>query len=414
MKNISVFLALKYFRSRDKSFISFHSGMAIFGIAIGVLILILVTSVMNGFQRELKERVLETIPHASILGDIQLNEFSSLEKTLYENPQVIGAAPYIETQGLLSSGSYLKGVYFLGVVPEYENSVSILSENMLVGSFLSLDEKGYNLVIGEILAFQLGLNVGDYVNVLVPDTGLGIAGIFPRTKRFKVSGVFSIGAPELDQNFAYMSIANASKLLRTNNSVTGIRLKYKDLFSSSYQVREDASRLRSYNNKSLSTSTWQQNYGTLYQAVENERFLVAFMLFMLVVLSAYNLMSMLVMTVNEKKSQIAILMTMGATERIIRNIFLVFGGLVGLVGIAIGSIAGSVISYNFSTIMTFIENLFNVQFLQVYFINYFPVDIRLDWISTICLITFILCLIFTIYPSRLASKLNPVEVLKYE
>jgi len=414
MKNISVFLALKYFRSRDKSFISFHSGMAIFGIAIGVLILILVTSVMNGFQRELKERVLETIPHASILGDIQLNEFSSLEKTLYENPQVIGAAPYIETQGLLSSGSYLKGVYFLGVVPEYENTVSILSENMLVGSFLSLDEKGYNLVIGEILAFQLGLNVGDYVNVLVPDTGLGIAGIFPRTKRFKVTGVFSIGAPELDQNFAYMSIANASKLLRTNNSVTGIRLKYKDLFSSSYQVREDASRLRSYNNKSLSTSTWQQNYGTLYQAVENERFLVAFMLFMLVVLSAYNLMSMLVMTVNEKKSQIAILMTMGATERIIRNIFLVFGGLVGLVGIAIGSIAGSVISYNFSSIMTFIENLFNVQFLQVYFINYFPVDIRLDWISTICLITFILCLIFTIYPSRLASKLNPVEVLKYE
>tara|TARA_B100001079_G_scaffold180463_1_gene155180 strand:+ start:402 stop:1646 length:1245 start_codon:yes stop_codon:yes gene_type:complete len=414
MKNISVFLALKYFRSRDKSFISFHSGMAIFGIAIGVLILILVTSVMNGFQRELKERVLETIPHASILGDIQLNEFSSLEKTLYENPQVIGAAPYIETQGLLSSGSYLKGVYFLGVVPEYENTVSILSENMLVGSFLSLDEKGYNLVIGEILAFQLGLNVGDYVNVLVPDTGLGIAGIFPRTKRFKVTGVFSIGAPELDQNFAYMSIANASKLLRTNNSVTGIRLKYKDLFSSSYQVREDASRLRSYNNKTLSTSTWQQNYGTLYQAVENERFLVAFMLFMLVVLSAYNLMSMLVMTVNEKKSQIAILMTMGATERIIRNIFLVFGGLVGLVGIAIGSIAGSVISYNFSSIMTFIETLFNVQFLQVYFINYFPVDIRLDWISTICLITFILCLIFTIYPSRLASKLNPVEVLKYE
>ena len=414
MKNISVFLALKYFRSRDKSFISFHSGMAIFGIAIGVLILILVTSVMNGFQRELKERVLETIPHASILGDIELNEFSSLEKTLYENPQVIGAAPYIETQGLLSSGSYLKGVYFLGVVPEYENTVSILSENMLVGSFLSLDEEGYNLVIGEILAFQLGLNVGDYVNVLVPDTGLGIAGIFPRTKRFKVSGVFSIGAPEVDQNFAYMSIENASKLLRTNNSVTGIRLKYKDLFSSSYQVREDASRLRSYNNKSLSTSTWQQNYGTLYQAVENERFLVAFMLFMLVVLSAYNLMSMLVMTVNEKKSQIAILMTMGATERIIRNIFLVFGGLVGLVGIAIGSIAGSVISYNFSSIMTFIENLFNVQFLQVYFINYFPVDIRLDWISTICLITFILCLIFTIYPSRLASKLNPVEVLKYE
>ena len=414
MKNISVFLALKYFRSRDRNFISFHSGMAIFGIAIGVLILILVTSVMNGFQRELKERILETIPHASILGDIRLNEFTSLEKTLYENSQVIGAAPYIETQGLLSSGSYLKGVYFLGVVPKYENTVSILNKNMIAGSFLSLDEEEYNLVIGDILAFQLGLNIGDYVNVLVPDTGLGLAGIFPRTKRFKVSGIFSIGAPELDQNFVYMSILNSSKLLRNNKSITGIRLKYKDLFSSSYQVREDALRLSSSNNKTFSTTTWQQNYGTLYQAVENERFLVAFMLFMLVILSAYNLMSMLVMTVNEKKSQIAILMTMGATDRIIRNIFLVFGGLVGLLGIVIGSIAGFLISSNFSSIMTFIENLFNVQFLQVYFINYFPVDIRLEWISTICLITFTLCLIFTIYPSRLASKLNPVEVLKNE
>ena len=414
MKNISVFLALKYFRSRDRNFISFHSGMAIFGIAIGVLILILVTSVMNGFQRELKERILETIPHASILGDIRLNEFTSLEKTLYENSQVIGAAPYIETQGLLSSGSYLKGVYFLGVVPKYENTVSILNKNMISGSFLSLDEEEYNLVIGDILAFQLGLNIGDYVNVLVPDTGLGLAGIFPRTKRFKVSGIFSIGAPELDQNFVYMSILNSSKLLRNNKFITGIRLKYKDLFSASYQVREDAFRLSSSNNKSFSTTTWQQNYGTLYQAVENERFLVAFMLFMLVILSAYNLMSMLVMTVNEKKSQIAILMTMGATDRIIRNIFLVFGGLVGLLGIVIGSIAGFLISSNFSSIMTFIENLFNVQFLQVYFINYFPVDIRLEWISTICLITFTLCLIFTIYPSRLASKLNPVEVLKNE
>ena len=414
MKNISVFLAFKYFRTRGNNFVSFHSGMAIFGISLGVLILILVTSVMNGFQRELKERILETIPHASLIGELELSEFSSLENTLYKNTEVIGAAPYIETQGLLSSGSYLKGVYFLGVVPKYENSVSILNNHIVSGSFTSLDEENYNLVIGDILAFQLGLEIGDFVNVLVPDTGLGIAGIFPRTKRFKISGIFSLGAPELDQNFAYMSIDNASKLLRTNKSITGIRLKYKDLFSSSYQVREDASRLRTNNNKILNTTTWQQNYGTLYQAVENERFLIAFMLFMLIILSAYNLMSMLVMTVNEKKAQIAILMTMGATEKIIRNIFLVFGALVGLLGISIGLISGLIVSINFSSIMTFLEQLFNVQFLQVYFIDYFPVDIRYEWITTICLIAFIFCLIFTIYPSRLASKLNPVEVLKYE
>ena len=414
MKNISLFLALKYFRSRGKGFVSFHSGMAIFGISIGIAILILVTSVMNGFQRELKERVLETIPHASILGDIQLSEFAALEKTLYKNQEVKGVAPYIETQGLLSSGSYLKGVYFYGIVPEHEKTVSIIHNHILSGSFESLEDEGYNLIIGDILAYQLGLNIGDNVNVLVPDTGLGIAGIFPRTKKFKVTGIFSIGAPEVDQSFAYMSIRNASKLLRTNEFVNGVRIKYEDLFTSNYQVREDASRLRSDSEKTFTTTTWQQNYGTLYQAVENERFLVAFMLFMLVILSAYNLMSMLVMTVNEKKAQIAILMTMGATSGIIRNTFLSFGGLVGLLGIFIGSIAGLLISINFGSIIAFIEDLFNVQLLQVYFINYFPIDIRFEWVTSICLITFFFCLLFTIYPSRLASKVDPVEVLKYE
>lgn len=414
MKNISLFLALKYFRSRGKGFVSFHSGMAIFGISIGIAILILVTSVMNGFQRELKERVLETIPHASILGDIQLSEFAALEKTLYKNQEVKGVAPYIETQGLLSSGSYLKGVYFYGIVPEHEKTVSIIHNHILSGSFESLEDEGYNLIIGDILAYQLGLNIGDNVNVLVPDTGLGIAGIFPRTKKFKVTGIFSIGAPEVDQSFAYMSIRNASKLLRTNEFVNGIRIKYEDLFTSNYQVREDASRLRSDSEKTFTTTTWQQNYGTLYQAVENERFLVAFMLFMLVILSAYNLMSMLVMTVNEKKAQIAILMTMGATSGIIRNTFLSFGGLVGLLGIFIGAIAGLLISINFGSIIAFIEGLFNVQLLQVYFINYFPIDIRFEWVTSICLITFFFCLLFTIYPSRLASKVDPVEVLKYE
>lgn len=248
----------------------------------------------------------------------------------------------------------------------------------------------------------------------MPDTGLGIAGIFPRTKKFKVTGIFSIGAPEVDQSFAYMSIRNASKLLRTNEFINGIRIKYEDLFTSNYQVREDASRLREINKKTVTTTTWQQNYGTLYQAVENERFLVAFMLFMLVILSAYNLMSMLVMTVNEKKAQIAILMTMGATSNVVRNTFLSFGSLVGLLGIFIGSITGLILSINFGSIIGFIENLFNVQFLQVYFINYFPIDIRFEWVTTICLVSFVCCLLFTIYPSKLASKVDPVEVLKYE
>ena len=344
MKNISLFLALKYFRSRKNGFVSFHSGMAIFGITIGVLVLILVTSVMNGFQKELKERILETIPHASIIGNIQIQEYESIERIVYDNSQVIGVAPYIETQGLLSSGSFLKGVYIYGVIPKYENTVSTISDHIVSGSLKTLEEDKYHLVIGDILAYQLGVEVGDYVNVLVPDTGLGLAGIFPRTKKFKISAIFSIGAPELDQSFAYMSIANASKLLRIDQSITGVRIKYQDLFSSNKQIRLDAANVRKNLNKEVMTSTWQQNYGTLFEAIQNERFLVSLMLFMLILLSAYNLMSMLVMTVNQKKPQIAILMTMGATSKTIKNVFLLFGGLVGSFGILLGCLAGLITS----------------------------------------------------------------------
>ncbi|RZO95338.1 MAG: lipoprotein-releasing ABC transporter permease subunit [Gammaproteobacteria bacterium] len=414
MRNISLFLALKYFRPRKNGFVSFHSGMAIFGITIGLSILILVTSVMNGFQKELKDRILETIPHASILGDIQQEDFTSIRDILNNNPNLIGAAPYIETQGLVSSGSFLKGVYIYGVDTDYEKSVSQISKHIVEGNFDSLDDSGFNVVIGDILAFQLGVGIGDFINVLVPDTGMGIAGIFPRTKKFKISAIFSVGAPELDQSFAFMSIKNASKLLRMGNAINGVRLKYHDLFLADYEVRSDLANLQSATKQRFQYTTWKQNYGTLFEAIQNERFLVALMLFMLIILSAYNLMSMLVMTVNEKKPQIAILMTMGATSSIIRNVFLIFGSLVGSMGILLGCFVGLLVSFNFGVIINFIESLTGIAFLQVYFIDYFPIDIRFEWVASICFITFLSCLIFTIYPSRLASKIDPVEVLKYE
>ena len=414
MRNISLFLALKYFRPRKNGFVSFHSGMAIFGITIGLSILILVTSVMNGFQKELKDRILETIPHASILGDIQQEDYTSIRVILNNNPNLIGAAPYIETQGLVSSGSFLKGVYIYGVDTDYEKSVSQISKHIIEGNFDSLDDSGFNVVIGDILAFQLGVGIGDFINVLVPDTGMGIAGIFPRTKKFKISAIFSVGAPELDQSFAFMSIKNASKLLRMGNAINGVRLKYHDLFLADYEVRSDLANLQSATKQRFQYTTWKQNYGTLFEAIQNERFLVALMLFMLIILSAYNLMSMLVMTVNEKKPQIAILMTMGATSSIIRNVFLIFGSLVGSMGILLGCFIGLLVSFNFGVIINFIESLTGIAFLQVYFIDYFPIDIRYEWVASICFITFLSCLIFTIYPSRLASKIDPVEVLKYE
>ncbi len=414
MKNISLFIALRYFKSKGQGFISFQSGMALAGIAIGVAILILVTSVMNGFERELKTRILQAIPHASIQGNINKDEVDGINESLMLNSNVLGAAAYIETQGLLSSGTYLKGVYIFGVDPQYEKNVSTIENHFIEGSLDSLQENSYNLVIGDILAIQLGLRVGDSVNILVPETALGLAGILPRTKKFKITGIFSLGAPEIDQSYVYLNIDNASKLLRTGEYVHGIRIRYLNLFNSKDNIKSDLLRINKEFQVNYKASTWETSYGTLFEAIQMERFLVALMLMTLILISSYNLMSMLIMTIKEKESQIAVLISLGATHRFIKNIFLFFGSLIGLVGIITGLLAGLLITTYFGSIVSFVESLFGIQFMKVYFIDYFPIDIRGNWVFSICIISFFLALIASVYPAKIASKIEPAEALKYE
>jgi lipoprotein-releasing system permease protein len=388
--------------------------MALAGIAIGVAILILVTSVMNGFESELKTRILQAIPHASIQGNINKVEVDSINESLMLNSNVLGVAPYIETQGLLSSGTYLKGVYIFGVDTQYEKNVSTIENHFVEGSLDSLQDNNYNLVIGDILAIQLGLRVGDSVNILVPETALGLVGILPRTKKFKITGIFSLGAPEIDQSYVYLNIDNASKLLRTGEYVHGIRIRYSNLFNSKDNIKSDLLRINKEFQVNYKASTWETSYGTLFEAIQMERFLVAFMLMTLVLISSYNLMSMLIMTIKEKESQIAILISLGATHRFIKNIFLFFGFLIGLVGIIIGLLAGLLITSYFGLIVSFVEGLFGIQFMKVYFIDYFPTDIRGSWIFSICVISFFLASIASVYPAKIASKVEPAEALKYE
>tara|TARA_B100001175_G_scaffold228963_1_gene195562 strand:- start:2530 stop:3774 length:1245 start_codon:yes stop_codon:yes gene_type:complete len=414
MKNISLFIALRYFKSKGQGFISFQSGMALSGIAIGVAILILVTSVMNGFERELKNRILQAIPHASIQGNILKADTDSISKSLMHNSNVLGVAPYIETQGLLSSGTYLKGVYIFGIDPQQEKNVSTIDNHFIEGSMDSLQENSYNLVIGDILAIQLGLRVGDAVNILVPETALGLAGILPRTKKFRITGIFSLGAPEIDQSYVYLNMENASKLLRTGEYLHGIRIRYSNLFNSRDFIKSDLLRINKEFQTNYKASTWETSYGTLFEAIQMERFLVAFMLMTLVLISSYNLMSMLIMTIKEKESQIAILVSLGATNRLIKNIFLFFGFLIGLVGVLIGLLIGLLITIYFGEIVGFIESLFGIQFMTVYFIDYFPIDIRGNWIFSICVISFFLASIASVYPAKIASKVEPAEALKYE
>ena len=414
MKNISLFIALRYFKSKGQGFVSFQSGMALAGIAIGVAVLILVTSVMNGFERELKNRILQAIPHASINGNILKTEIDNLGESLLLNPNILGIAPYIETQGLLSSGTFLKGVYIYGIDPEYEKNVSSIDDHFIEGSMESLQEEGYNLVIGDILAIQLGLKVGDSVNILVPQTALGLAGILPRTKKFNVTGIFSLGAPEIDQSYVYLNTENASKLLRTGEYVHGMRIRYSNLFDSKDNIKSDLLRVNKEFQVIYKARSWETNYGTLFEAIQMERFLVALMLMTLVLISSYNLMSMLIMTIKEKESQIAILISLGAKNNLIKNIFLFFGFLIGSAGITIGLLSGLLLTSNFGSIVSFIESLFGIQFMKVYFIDYFPIDIRWSWVFSICIISFLLASIASVYPAKIASKIEPAEALKYE
>ena len=414
MNKVSLLIALRYFNSKRSGFVSIISWMAFSGIAIGVAVLIIVTSVMNGFEKELQTRILQAIPHAAIEGNISKDNVDVVILKLQENENIVGAAPYIETQGLLSSKISLKGVYLFGIDPSKEPSVSIIKKQIIDGTWESLYEDNYNLLIGDILAIQLGLRVGDKVNVLVPDTNLGLAGVLPRTRQFIVSGIFSIGAPEMDEAFAYLNIKNSSKLLRMDNSVHGIRIRYKDLFLAPIEIYKDLFSIQNTLQLDLKASDWTRSYGTLFKAIKNEKFLISLLLTFIILIAIFNVISMLVMIINEKKAQIAILITLGGTKNFIQKIFIFFGSLIGFFGTLTGLIAGLLITYNLGSIINILESLLGIKFLEVYFIDYFPIDMRLSWILFICFFSFLLTLLSSIYPARVASKIEPAEVIKYE
>ena len=414
MSSLPLSIAIKYLKGKRSGFLSFVSSAGFVGVALGVAVLILVSSVMNGFEKELRERVLQSIPHASIIGSIEIEQIPQVRDILLENKEIVASSPYIESQGLIGSSESLKGIYIFGVNPDLENEVSIVGKRIIEGSWNSIEEEKYGIVIGDILAYQLGIGIGDMVNVLFPDTNLSLAGILPRTKRFKVTGIFSIGAPEMDQSFAYININNAQKLLRLDDTVHGVRIRYKDLFQAPQMVHLDTIRVNQALNSYYSSGNWTNNYGTLFKAINMEKFLVFLLLSLVIVIAVFNIVSLSVMTINEKRSQIAILMTIGATPSFVQKIFMYFGSLIGITGTLLGLLIGLVLTYFLGPIIAFIENLLGMRFLEVYFINYFPVDLRVNWILAICLISILLTILASLYPSRLASKINPVEVLRYE
>ncbi|MDY7115780.1 lipoprotein-releasing ABC transporter permease subunit [Halomonas sp. SSL-5] len=405
-------IGLRYVRAKRRNhFISFISLTSMLGLMLGVAVLILVLSVMNGFDHELRTRILGMVPHTKIEARTGMVEWEGLAERLMERERVIGAAPYVEQQGMFSVGGNNQGAMVNGIQPEWEDRVSIIGDNMQQGSLADLEPGEWNIVLGSILARRLGVGVGDRVTLLVPEASITPAGVFPRLKRFNVSGIFSVGA-DLDAALAYAHIEDMQTLARLGDAVGGLRLELDDLFAASAETRAIVDELgpgyRGYD--------WTFSHGNLFQAIQMEKRMIALLLTVIIAVAAFNIVSTLVMVVTDKHADIAILRTIGATPRSIMGIFVVQGLAIGVIGILVGVGLGVLLALTISDVIDWVEAVFGIQFLDagVYFISNLPSRLHWEDVGNIVAAALVLTFLSTLYPAWRAARVQPAEVLRYE
>mgnify|MGYP001437739262 FL=1 len=411
-KDISLSIAFEYLRSKTKGATSFVSSLAYTCVAIGVAVLIIVSSVMNGFEKELRDRILNVIPHASIEGILPLSNWNEIYESLKDNQKVVGVAPFIQSQMLIGSLDEVYGSNLIGIDPNSEKSVSVVSSYVSKGSYESLNEDSNNIILGELLARKLNLDIGNQVSLMLPDNNASFSGYFPKIKNFKVSGIFRVGAPDIDEGVAFINISQAANLLSLKDNIHGFRIKFDDLFEANYLSWEVLMDVEDLTDQILISENWTFTYGPLFEAIMMEKTLVGLLVFLIVLVAAFNIVSMLVMLINDKKAQLAIFKTMGMTKYEIRKIFIYLGAMIASIGSLVGLILG--LSLTFLLSSRVFEEFINSLMQGTYFISYFPVDVRFSWVFFILFSTIILTLLVCLYPARIASKVIPAEVLRNE
>jgi lipoprotein-releasing system permease protein len=411
-KPLPLLIGFRYLSAKRRNhFISFISASSMVGMTLGVAVLILVLSVMNGFDRELRERILGMVPHGIIYERGGVHDWQALAEKVEAFPGVVAAAPLTRLQGMMAYQGRVQGAMVTGIEPSAEADVSILPDHIVEGDLSSLQDGGFNVVLGEILARRLNLAIGDKVTLMLPEATLSPAGILPRIKRLTVTGIFSVGA-ELDANLAVIHIQDARKLARLAGQAQALRIKTTDLFQAPKVVWELVSQLEGV----YSGSDWTRTHGNLFQAIKMEKTMIGLLLLLIVAVAAFNIISTLVMVVTDKQADIAILRTMGATPRTILQIFMVQGLAIGFIGVAIGTILGILAALSISDIIAWIERIAGVQFLNgdVYFITYLPSQLLWSDVAMITSGALLLSFLATIYPAVRASKIQPAEALRYE
>ncbi|PWB44697.1 MAG: lipoprotein-releasing system transmembrane subunit LolC [Rhodocyclales bacterium] len=409
-----LFIGLRYTRAKRRNhFISFISLISMCGIALGVMALIVVLSVMNGFQKELRTRILGVASHVQISGrGGELAAWQQVAEQASKHKQVLAAAPYVAAQGMLSFDQTVRGALVRGVLPDAEEQVAEFNRHMRGGSMQLLKPGEFGIVLGGELARALQVFTGDKVTLIAPQGLVTPAAILPRLKQFRVVGIFEAGMYEYDSGLALIHLADAQALYRMEDRVSGVRLKLDDLFAAPRVARE----LLQLVEGDVFIADWTRSHANFFRAVQIEKNVMFIILLLIVAVAAFNIVSTLVMAVTDKESDIAILRTLGASPGSIMQVFIVQGALIGVIGLALGLAGGVALALNIDVVVPAIERLFNTQFLakEVYYISELPSDLQWRDVGIIAAVSFALTLLATLYPSWRASRVNPAEALRYE
>ncbi|WAG77141.1 lipoprotein-releasing ABC transporter permease subunit [Metapseudomonas furukawaii] len=412
---LSLYIGARYTRAKRRNyFVSFISLTSMIGLALGVLVMILVLSVMNGFDHEMRTRVLGMVPHATVESAVPISDWRKLAAGVARHSEVQAVAPYTQVQGLLTADGKVQKVLVNAVDPQEEAKVSIIGDFFRQGSLADLRAGEFGMVIGDRAAAKLGVGIGDKVTFVLPEVAVTPAGVFPRMKRFTVVGIFHVGAGELDGFLAMANLSDVARLKRWQpDQVQGLRLKLNDLFQAPQVAWQVAGELKG---EDFYARDWTRTHGNLYQAIKMEKAMIGLLLLLIVAVAAFNIISTLVMVVTDKRGDIAILRTLGATPRQIMGIFMVQGTVIGVVGTLIGGVLGIFAALNVSDAIALLERGLGHKFLSadVYFIDYLPSQLMVEDVVLVCSAALVLSFLATLYPAWRASRTQPAEALRYE
>ncbi|VAW97033.1 Lipoprotein releasing system transmembrane protein LolC/LolE [hydrothermal vent metagenome] len=411
---LSLFVGLRYTRSKRRNgYVSLFSFVSIITLCLGVMLLIVILSVMNGFEKEVRERILNMISHITVSGfDGKIQDWQSVVKKVKENPEVVGTAPFIRAEGMLIYKRQVQGSLYRGIDPKLEKTVSKVHSSMVAGSIDDLVPGKFGIILGQDLAFKLGVDIGQKVTMVTPTANVTPAGVMPRLKRFTVVGIFKVGFYQYDSAVGLIHIDDAARVFRKKDGVSGVQVQVKNLLN----VAATKKILKNQFEHQYWVKDWSYYHANWFSAVQMEKRMMFVILFIIIVVVSVNIISSMITVVNDKRSDIAIMRTFGAKTSTIMRIFLVQGSVIGVVGTAMGVLLGVLLSLNLDNLYTQLVNFTGKQVIDpsVYLISDLPTDVQLEQVLVIGISTLVMSIIATIIPAITASHINPADALRYE